>query len=193
MKNNTNTEANVDIMERKSREIGLVIAIIIISLVAFAGAGLSAYEFIDNSKKDDQIQSLQNKIRELEKKASVATNGKPTRIRVVSSSWSGWSKDYKPVEKESFCEIKLYEKCVVKTSHYSDTSGREWDEEILSFEIRSVDDDKISIHTFQDFSYNGNGFGNTKRDFVIEAGESLRLTTPTMDAGDIFTLSLTEE
>ena len=192
MKDNTNTEANTDNMERKSREIGLVITIIIISLVAFAGAGLSAYEFIDNSKKDEQIQSLQSKIKELEKKASVATNGKP-RIRVVSSRWSGWSKDYKPVEKESFCEIKLYEKCVVTTRHYSDTPDREWDEEILSFEVRSVDDDKISIHTFQDFSYNGSGLGNTKRDFVIEAGESLRLTTPTMDEGDIFTLSLTEE
>jgi hypothetical protein len=192
MKDNTNTEANAGNMERKSREIGLVITIIIISLVAFAGAGLSAYEFIDNSKKDEQIQSLQNKIKELEKEVSVATNGK-SRIRVVSSSWSGWSKDYKPVEKESFCEIKLYEKCVVTTRHYSDTSGREWDEEILSFEVRSVDDDKISIHTFQDFSYNGSGLRNTKRDFVIEAGESLRLTTPTMDEGDIFTLSLTEE
>ena len=192
MKDNTNTEANADNMERKSREIGLVITIIIISLVAFAGAGLSAYEFIDNSKKDEQIQSLQNKIKELEKEVSVATSGKP-RIRVVSSSWSGWSKDYKPVEKESFCEIKLYEKCVVTTRHYSDTSGREWDEEILSFEVRSVDDDKISIHTFQDFSYDGSGLRNTKRDFVIEAGESLRLTTPTMDEGDIFTLSLTEE
>ncbi|MCR5224585.1 MAG: hypothetical protein K6C34_00720 [Alphaproteobacteria bacterium] len=192
MKDNTNTEANADNMERKSREIGLVITIIIISLVAFAGAGLSAYEFIDSSKKDEQIQSLQNKIKELEKEVSVATNGKP-RIRVVSSSWSGWSKDYKPVEKESFCEIKLYEKCVVTTRHYSDTSGMEWDEEILSFEVRSVDDDKISIHTFQDFSYDGSGLGNTKRDFVIEAGESLRLTTPTMDEGDIFTLSLTEE
>lgn len=192
MKDNTNTEANADNTKRKSREIGLVITIIILSLVAFAGAGLSAYEFIDSSKKDEQIQSLQNKIKELEKEVSVATNGKP-RIRVVSSSWSGWSKDYKPVEKESFCEIKLYEKCVVKTRHYSDTSGREWDEEILSFEVRSVDDDKISIHTFQDFSYDGSGLRNTKRDFVIEAGESLRLTTPTMDEGDIFTLSLTEE
>lgn len=192
MKDNTNTEANADNTKRKSREIGLVITIIIISLVAFAGAGLSAYEFIDSSKKDEQIQSLQNKIKELEKGVSVATNGKP-RIRVVSSSWSGWSKDYKPVEKESFCEIKLYEKCVVTTRHYSDTSGSEWDEEILSFEVRSVDDDKISIHTFQDFSYEGSGLRNTKRDFVIEAGESLRLTTPTMDEGDIFTLSLTEE
>lgn len=192
MKDNTNTEANADNTKRKSREIGLVITIIIISLVAFAGAGLSAYEFIDSSKKDEQIQSLQNKIKELEKEVSVATNGKP-RIRVVSSSWSGWSKDYKPVEKESFCEIKLYEKCVVTTRHYSDTSGSEWDEEILSFEVRSVDDDKISIHTFQDFSYEGSGLRNTKRDFVIEAGESLRLTTPTMDEGDIFTLSLTEE
>ncbi len=191
MKDNTNTEANADNMERKSREIGLIITIII-SLVAFAGAGLSAYEFIDNSKKDEQIQSLQNKIRELEKEVSVVTNGKQ-RIRVVSSSWSGWSKDYKPAEKESFCEIKLYEKCVVTTRHYSDTSGMEWDEEILSFEVRSVDDDKISIHTFQDFSYDGSGLRNTKRDFVIEAGESLRLTTPTMDEGDIFTLSLTEE
>ena len=192
MKDNTNMKTNANSMEKKSREIGLVITIIIISLVAFAGAGLSAYEFIDNSKKDEQIQSLQNKIKELEKKASVVTNGKP-RIRVVSSGWSGWSKDYKPVEKESFCEIKLYEKCVVTTRHYSDTSGREWDEEVFSFEIRSIDDDKINIHTFQNFSYNGSGLGNTKRDFVIEAGESLRLTTPTMDEGDIFTLSLTEE
>ena len=48
------------------------------------------------------------------------------------------------------------------------------------FEIRSIDDDKINIHTFQNFSYNGSGLGNTKRDFVIEAGESLRLTTPTI-------------
>ena len=150
MKDNTNTKTNANSMEKKSREIGLVITIIIISLVAFAGAGLSAYEFIDNSKKDEQIQSLQNKIKELEKKASVVTNGKP-RIRVVSSGWSGWSKDYKPVEKESFCEIKLYEKCVVTTRHYSDTSGREWDEEVFSFEIRSIDDDKINIHTFQNF------------------------------------------
>ena len=194
-------DKSMDTPDAKSRETGFKVAIVIISLVAFMGVGLSAYGLINNSKKDEQIADLQAKIRQLESKLKEPISYQPTtisektKIKVISSSWSGWSADYKPVKKESFCEIKLREKCVVKTVDVSNTDGEEWVEEVLSFEVTSIGNDSINIHTYQPFSDRESGIDlySNKQDFVIKIGESIELTTPTMDEGDIFTLSLFEE
>ncbi len=185
--------ANVPVADNTKAEKGnsLKLALIITSLLAICGIGFGVYEFLDNSNKANQIQDLQKQIDSLRADTPTTTNAE-NKIKIISSSWSGWSEDYEPEETESYCELKLNEKCVVKTIQISDSAGNQREEEVLSFEITEITDDSVSIHTYQVFSDNEEGIDlySTKQDFVIKNNESLELTTPTMDEGDIFTLSL---
>ena len=118
------------------------------------------------------------------------------KLKVVESSWSGWSKDYKPEEMEKEYDIKLNEKYVIKTRNFSFKKDNEWVEEereIFSFNIIEMNDTSIKIQTYQQFSDNDNGtinLNSDKKEFIVTLEKSLELTTPTMDAGEIFILSL---
>lgn len=114
------------------------------------------------------------------------------KIKVISSSWSGDSRNYTPKEEETLYEIQLNKKYTVKVREFSDTEGNKGKEEIFSFEITQIGDDYISIHCFQPFSHNEEDINLTgkKQDFTININKPIRLITLTMDYGDIFTLSL---
>ena len=118
------------------------------------------------------------------------------KLKVLESSWSGWSKDYKPEEIEKEYDIKLNEKYIIKTrkvSYIKDNKSVEEEQEILSFNIIEINDSSIKIRTYQPFSDNDNGTINLysdKKEFIVTSEKPLKLTTPTMDAGDIFILSL---
>ena len=119
------------------------------------------------------------------------TNGEMKHIKVMSWTWSGYNGGGTSEKEESFCDVELHKKCVVKTRKLS-TLDEEWEEEVLSFEVTSIESDSVKIHTFQAFSDNKTGINlyADKQDFVIKKNESIELTTPTMDAGDVFELSL---
>ena len=118
------------------------------------------------------------------------------KLKIVESSWSGWSKDYKPEEVEHEYDINLNEKYVIKTSKISLKKDNEWIEEereVFSFNIIEINESSIKIQTFQPFSDKDNGTINLfsdKKEFVITDEKPLKLTTPTMDSGEIFILSL---
>lgn len=115
------------------------------------------------------------------------------KIKVISSSWSGDSRNYTPKEEETLYEIQLNKKYTVLVREFSDTEGNKGKEEIFSFEITQIGDDHISIHCFQPFSAENekgiNLMGKTQ-DFTININKPIRLITLTIDYGDIFTLSL---
>ena len=169
----------------------LKIIAIATSIIAVLGAGFGIYEYINSRNNEQKIQDLQSQINQLTTGSSSDKNYHYS-IEIVSSSWSGWSSEYEPDKKVSYCKIALGEKCTVETKQLSDFEGNKWDEEILSFEVTSIDDDSVSIHTFQVFSDQEDGIDlrSNKQDFVIKHGESIELTTPTMDMGYVFTLSL---
>ena len=114
------------------------------------------------------------------------------KIKVISSSWSGHSRNYTPKEEETLYEIQLNKKYTIKEREFSDTEGNKRKEEIFSFEITQIGDDYISIHCPQPFSDNEKGINlmSNKQDFTININKPIKLITPTMDYGDVFTLSL---
>ena len=190
MEQSSNSQTAITKNEQKKNTSSIVIICIAI-LFGLLGIGFGVYGLIDSHAKSDQISKLQAEIDQLK---SSATNQK--KIKIISSSWSGWSEDYEPEETESYCEIKLHEKCTVKTRMHSTTDSEEWEEkDVLSFEVTSINEDSIDIHTFQAFSDNEEGIDlrSDKQDFTIKFDETLELITPTMDAGDIFTFSITQD
>lgn len=190
MEQSSNSQTAIIKNEQKKNTSSIVIICIAI-LFGLLGIGFGVYGLIDSHAKSDQISKLQAEIDQLK---SSATNQK--KIKIISSSWSGWSEDYEPEETESYCEIKLHEKCTVKTRMHSTTDSEEREEkDVLSFEVTSINEDSIDIHTFQPFSDNEEGIDlrSDKQDFTIKFDETLELITPTMDAGDIFTFSITQD
>lgn len=173
------------------REKILFITICAALVFAIAGISFGLCELIVNIKKDEEISELHTRIKQLESNNASETK-EGARIKVISSSWSGWSRDYVPEETESYCSLELNKKCVVKTRQYSRANGERYEEDVLSFEVVKINNDSVAIHTFQNFSDSKEGIDlrSKKRDFVIKNGESIELTTPTMDYGDIFTLTL---
>lgn len=114
------------------------------------------------------------------------------KLIIKQSSWSGWSKDYKPEEIENEYEIKLNEKYIIKTVKTSYKKEDEWveeEKEVLSFNITEVNDDSIKINTYQEFSDNEGdtiNLNSDKKEFVITTEKPLKLVTPTTDYGEIF-------
>ena len=121
---------------------------------------------------------------------------KNMKLKIVGSSWSGWSKDYIPEKVEKEYDIELNKKYVIKTRKFSYKKDNEWVEEereIFSFNVIEINDSSIRIQTYQPFSDNDDNTVNLqsdKKEFIITNEKELKLTTPTMDAGDIFILSL---
>lgn len=118
------------------------------------------------------------------------------RLIIKQSSWSARKIEYKPDEIEKEYDIHFNEKYVVKSrkvSYVKDGKKVEEEREIFSFDIIEINDRSIKIHTYQSFSNNDNGKINLmskKRDFIITDEKPLKLITPTMDFGEIFTITL---
>jgi hypothetical protein len=167
---------------------GAIIIGIIALLLALGGVGLGIYGMIDGNAKSNKISDLQKQVDDLEatiselKTAIAKTTSTGSRIKIISSSWSGWSADYKPEEKESFCKLNLGGACST-------------DDGELSFTITNIDDNSVTIHTSEAFSDKEDGINllSDKQDFTIKKGESLKLETPTMDAGFTYKLSIVAE
>ena len=142
---------------------GATVIGVIALILALGGVGLGVYGMIDGNAKSNNTST-------------------GSKIKITSSSWSGWSADYKPEEKESFCKLSLDDTCST-------------DDGELSFIITSFDDDSVTIHTSKAFSDKEDGINllSDKQDFTIKKGESLKLETPTMDAGFVYKLSIVTE
>lgn len=118
------------------------------------------------------------------------------KLMIKQSSWSGWSEDYKPKEIEREYDVNLNKKYVIDSSTISfmkDGNLVKENREIFSFDIIEINEDNIKIRTYQPFSDADNGRVNllsNKKEFTISYREPLELTTPTMDYGKIFILSL---
>lgn len=130
-----------------------------------------------------------------EKANSTDPNDKMVLL-VEKSSWSGWVEDYEPEKETITYDVQLQHRYVVETREHSLMEKGEWrteDEEVFSFKITKINDDSIDIHTFQVFSEGEDGIdlNSKQQDFTIKIDQPTTLTTPTMDAGDIFTLTLT--
>ena len=118
------------------------------------------------------------------------------RLIIKHSSWSGWTKDYKPNENEYEFEIELNKKYVIETTKVSYMNGDELVEEereVLSFNVIEVNNNSIKINTYQVFSDNEDNTINLfsdKKEFIITTEKPLSLVTPTMDYGEIFIFNL---
>lgn len=121
------------------------------------------------------------------------------KLKIIESGWSGWSTGHKPKETEKKYDIKLNEKYVIRVSkgmHLKDDAD-DWVEEEreeFSFTIIEKGKDYIRIHTNQEFCISHDwrtiSLHDYKNDFVITDDSPIKLVTPSMDAGDIYILSL---
>lgn len=118
------------------------------------------------------------------------------KLRIKESSWSGWTKDYKPEEIEKEYELKDNEKYIIKQTkliHYEGNERIEKEEELFSFDITEITDNSITIKTYQPFSdYDDNTINlrSDKKEFMITTEKPIKLVTPTTDFGYIFILTL---
>ena len=101
------------------------------------------------------------------------------KLQIKESSWSGWSEDYKPEEVANEYDIVL---------------GKEYkiDSDRFIFKIEKINRKSIIIETKDAFSDNEDGIDlNTKKKkFEVFLDKEIKLTTPTMDAGQIYYLKL---
>lgn len=187
-------ETPITVSNNHQKESALKVGIVTATIVALCSIAFGVYGLVDGNKKSQQIADLKAQIEKLESSNPVSTDSKMV-LKIGQTSWSGWSEDYEPELIEEEYDVVLNKEYVIKTRQLSDTDGNEWEEEVLSFEITSIDDDSITIHTNQVFSDKEEGIdlNTNKQDFTITVDELLTLTTPTMDEGDIFNFTLTKE
>lgn len=128
------------------------------------------------------------------------------KLYVEKSSWSGWSKDYKPnVETEQFDNLKniLHWESILKTSITHSKGEIEYNGKItsiskaeikfFSFTIMELGEDYIVIKTNCPMSEGNDGtisLHSNETIFRVEKGKKMKLTTITMDSGDIYTFEL---
>jgi len=128
------------------------------------------------------------------------------KLCVEKSSWSGWSHDYKPnIETEQFDNLKsiVHWETILKTSIIHQNGEIEYNGETISitkaeinffsFTIMELGEGYIMIKTNCPMSEGDDGTINlysNETAFRIEKDKKLKLTTPTMDAGDIYTFEL---
>ena len=127
------------------------------------------------------------------------------KLIVEKSSWSGWSRDYKPnIETEQFGDLEkyLHWENILKTSiiHQSGkikyngktTSISKANIEFFSFVIMELGENYIIIKTNYPMSEGDNGINLRSNEtiFRIEKDKKVKLTTPSTDAGDIYIFEL---
>lgn len=128
------------------------------------------------------------------------------KLIIEKSSWSGWSKDYKPnIETQQFDNLKniLHWETILKTSITNQMAEIEYNGkttkiakagvEFFSFTIMELGEDYIMIKTNRSMSEGNDGrinLNSKETTFKIEKGKKVTLTTPTMDQGDIYNFEL---
>ena len=101
-----------------------------------------------------------------------------SNLRVKTSSWSGWSKDYKPEEQTHYYSVEVGD-----TITFYPPEGQ------LSFTVTSIDRSKIVIKTDSPMALDEGGhanLGDTHTKFEIPGGETIILVTPTLDFGYMY-------
>ncbi len=115
-------------------------------------------------------------------KGTEETNDYNYKLIFRESSWSGWVKNYTPEE---------------KTTEYDVVKGKEYTINDYSFKVTILDvkKDRIVIKTSQPLlgSTNGVDLNSTKTEFELYLDKELKLTTPTLDAGEIYYFTLTNK
>ena len=201
-------------MEQNKGRVPSRTALAVISIVAvvlaLCGAGFGALGLAKSIDSSKDIKSLRSELGALKEEVDRLRARVPnkitskTKLKIVFSSWSGWqepnvpSKSAEPEEKAEYYDLELGKKYVIETAEASRWVDGEWKEETVekfSFKITEIGEDSISVHTYQAFSDSKKGIdlSSKKQDFVVGFDEALKLTTPTMDAGDIYTFSLVEQ
>lgn len=107
---------------------------------------------------------------------------KAAQIAIVETNWSG-EKDYEPTEQTITYEVKPGD--VIQCGGMAD----------FEVTILKISNDSVTIETNMPMSSAQAPYVNLKTDethFTISKNESLRLVTPTLDAGDIYTFSILE-
>ncbi len=118
------------------------------------------------------------------------------KLLIEESSWSGWSRGYKPEIINHEYRIILNEKYVVKTqkvSYLKNGKYIEEDRECFSFVIEEIGENYIIIKTNRPMSLSKDGSINLITNdtvFKIELNKITKLVTPTMDMGEIYNISL---
>lgn len=116
------------------------------------------------------------------------------KIKIIETSWSG-RPGYVPKEILHEYEAILNKEYVVKTrdvDYIKENKIIKSTEIVLSFVITSINEDGVTIHTNDSFSLEGAGMflKGEQKDFKVLKGDSLKLTTLTLDYGYIFIFSL---
>lgn len=128
------------------------------------------------------------------------------KLIVEKSSWSGWSRDYKPkIEVEEFDDIskRFHWETILKTVIAHTSGSVEYNNEIVpvskavieffSFIVMELSEDYIVIKTSESMSATDDGsidLHSKETVFKIEKGKKLKLITQTKDSGDIYTFEL---
>ena len=114
-------------------------------------------------------------------KGTEETNDYNYKLIVKESSWSEWV-DSVPKE---------------KATEYDVVKGKEYTINDYSFKVTILDvkKDRIVIKTSQPLlgSANGVDLNSTKTEFDVYLNKELKLTTPTLDAGEIYYFTLTNK
>jgi len=105
------------------------------------------------------------------------------KLHIEESSWSGWTRDYKPNVKNYEYDIVLNKKYIVKTEKVKKLFFSK-DRESFSFVIEDIGEDYVIIKV------NSSILQYNSVQMEIKLNETIELTTPTMDCGEIYKISL---
>lgn len=98
---------------------------------------------------------------------------------IKQSSWSGWSEDYVPEEITKEYKVELNKEYVIDS--------------YFIFTIKKINSNSIVIKSNYPLSDNQDGtinLSSNKTEFTVNLDKELMLITPSMDAGDIYYLTL---
>lgn len=106
----------------------------------------------------------------------------PVPVTITSSSWNGWDRNHKPTPKITTVDA-------TKGASVPFTGHVDFD---ITF--TDVDEDSVEFTTSEPMSPRGEGGGlslsDTETEFTVERGETLRFSTPTMDSGMHYEVTL---
>ena len=106
----------------------------------------------------------------------------PVPVTFTSSSWNGWERDHEPTRTTMTVDV-------TKGASVPFTGHVDFD---ITF--TDVDEDSVELTTSEPMSPRGEGGGlslaDTETEFTVERGETLRFSTPTMDGGMHYEVTL---
>lgn len=114
-------------------------------------------------------------------RVDVAPPSPTVTLTVISAPWTGWSKEQPEPEPS--------EESVTKGSTFTrDSQGDE-----ITFTVKAVDDDEVTLSTSEPMSPRSEDGGidlsTDQTKFSVVKGETLKITTPTMDSGTTFEIT----